>query len=144
MPDPINIIIKGIVITEVSGFRYGQQLHEQRFFELKFRQALLGSPFSFGTDDAESYINQPITLQFEDAFGKIKSVSGTIVRLEFTNTARQPAEVIVSGTTYQPSGNLSKFALALIALLALPLLFTGILLAYVSHLSGSLVKQKVQ
>ncbi|MHA4896525.1 hypothetical protein ACXZ1K_17365 [Pedobacter sp. PWIIR3] len=141
MQHPINIVIKGMVISDLSGFRYGQQLHDQQFFELKFRQPLLGSPFSFATDDPANYEHQPITLQFESAFGKIRSVSGTIVKLEFSNTARQNAEVIVTGTMYKPEGNLSKFTIALFALLVLPILFTGVLFWKVSQLSSALTKR---
>lgn len=137
---PKNVIIAGVAIPGVSDFRYGQQLHEQRFFELKFRQPLFGSTLSFANDDAASYVHQPITLQFEDVFGRLKSTSGTIVKLEFTNIAGQNAEVIVTGTLYRPSGNISKFTLALIALLLFPFLFTGFLSWQVSLVSGSLTK----
>jgi len=137
---PINVVIKGMVISGLSGFRYGQQLHDQRFFELKFRQALLGSLMSFATDDPANYEHQPITLQFEGTFGKIRSVSGTILKLEFSNTAGQNAEVIVTGTLYQKAGHISKFTAALMALLILPLLFTGLLSWKVSQLSGELIK----
>lgn len=137
---PIKVIIKGMVISDLSGFRYGQQLHEQRFFELKFRQALLGSLMSFATDAPSNYEDQPITLQFEDPFGKIRSVSGTIVKLEFSNVAGQNAEVIVTGTIYRPSGNLSKFRSSLLALLIFPCLFTGILYWKVSQYNSQLIK----
>ena len=137
---PINVIIKGMVISNLSDFRYGQQLHDQRFFEVKFRQPLLGSPLSFATDDPANYEHQPITLQFETAFGKVRSVSGTIVRLEYSNAAGQNAEVIISGTMYQPSGNVSKFALALLALLIMPFLFAGMLYWQVLQTSSQLVK----
>lgn len=138
--NPISVVIKNIVIPEVYSFRYGQHSHDQRFFELRFRQALLGSPLSFANDDAATYIHQPMTLQFQGAFGKMRSVSGTIVNLEFINIPGQNAEVVVSGTMYEPSGNFSKFTLALIALLLFPLLFTGGLFGYVSRISGSLIK----
>jgi len=141
MPEsPISVVIKNIVIPEVHSFRYGQQLHDQRFFELRFRQPLLGSPLSFANNDAATYVHQPITLHFEGAFGKMRSVSGTIVNLEFLNIPGQNAEVVVSGTMYKPSGNLSKFTLALIALLLLPVLFTTGLFGYVSQISDSLIK----
>lgn len=139
-PKPLTIVIKGATIAEVSNFRYGQQLDDQRFFELTFPRPLFGSPFSLGTDDPESYIHKPITLQFEGVFGKARSVSGTIVKLEFINTAGQRAQVVVSGTMYQPAGRPSKFTLALMALLIAPLLFTGFLFLHVSRLTGSLVK----
>lgn len=138
--NPINVIIKGIVVSSLSDFRYGQQLHDQRFFEVKFRQPLLGFPLSFATDDPANYEHQPITLQFETSFGKVRSVSGTIVKLEYSNTAGQNAEVIVSGTMYQPSGNVSKFTLALLALLIMPFLFAGMLYWQVLQTNSQLVK----
>ena len=141
MPEsPTSVVIKDIVIPEVYSFRYGQQVHDQRFFELMFRQPLLGSPLSFANNDAAAYVHQPITLQFQGAFGKMRSVSGTIVKLEFLNIPGQNAEVVVTGSMYQPSGNLSKFTLALMALLLFPLLFTTGLFWYVSQISSSLVK----
>jgi hypothetical protein len=138
--NPVNVVIKGSTISGVSNFRYGQQLHDQRFFELTFQRQLFDSPFSLGSDDPESYVHQPITLQFEGALGKLRSVSGTIVKLEFINTAGQNAEVVVSGTMYQSAGYLSKFTLALMALLIAPFLFAGFLFLQVSRLSGSLVE----
>jgi hypothetical protein len=92
---PVNVVIDGIRITEVLSFQYGQQLYEQRFFELKFRQSLLGFPFSFATDDANRYVNQPITILFEGSLGSSRTLSGTIVKLEFINSPGQPSEVVV-------------------------------------------------
>ncbi|TDO19523.1 hypothetical protein [Pedobacter duraquae] len=138
--NPINVSIKGFAISDISNFRYGQQLHDQRFFELKFRRPLIGDPFSLGTGDPESYAHQPVTLQFPGAFGKMRSVSGTILKLEFISTAAQAAEVVVSGTMYQPGGYISKFSLALMALLICPIIFAGFLFFYVSHFNHSLSK----
>lgn len=137
---PTSVAIKGIVIDQILGFRYGQQIQEQRFFELRFRQSLFGGPFSFGSDDAEKYNNQPVTLYFEGGMGKLEAVSGTIVKLEFVNNTGQQAEVIVSGTMYHPSNYFSKFALFLTALLLVPLLFIGSLFLSVSHLGSKLVE----
>lgn len=137
---PISAVIKGVNITDLFSFRYGTRVMEQQFFELKFRQPLFGSPFSFGLDNPENYNNEAITLYFEDSFGKQKSVSATIVKLEFIQSPGQQPEVFISGTMYRPSGNISKFVLSIIALLALPFLLTGSLYLYISHLSSNLVK----
>jgi hypothetical protein len=137
---PVSVVVNGDVISELINFRYGQQLHDQQFFELKFKQPLFGSPFSFGTGDAESYINKPIKLNFKDSLGRLKSVSGTIVSLEFISSPGHQAEVVIAGTMYKPSGGVNKFSLFLVALLAFPLLFTGGLFLYVSNLGTSLVK----
>ncbi len=137
---PASAVIKGIVIDPILGFRYGQQIKEQLFFELRFRQPLFGAPFSVGADNAGKYIYQPITLNFEGALNKIKPISGTITRLEFINNPGQQAEVIVSGTMYHPSRYFSKFTLCLAALLLLPVLFIGGLLSGISYVSDGLVK----
>ncbi|MFC3361591.1 hypothetical protein ACFOG5_00190 [Pedobacter fastidiosus] len=49
--------------------------------------------------------------------------------------------MFITGTMYQPSGQISRFTLFLISLLALPFLFLGMLGLYVSHLDSSLIEQ---
>lgn len=139
--NPDAVVINGITISDIYGFRYGMQLNEQRFFELKFRQPAFGSPFTFGLDDPAKYQDQPITLYSKDNLGRITSSIGTIVNIEFVKSPGQQAEVIIKGSMYSPTGKMAKFNLFLAGMILVPILGWIMLLVSIANLKNNLIQE---
>jgi hypothetical protein len=134
---PVSVIFNGTTINNIINFRFGQQLNEQRKFELKFKQPQVGSAFTFGFDDPDQYSGKPIVLKFDD-----KELKGTVSRVEFVQSPGYEAEVIITGYVNWASNNQQKFNLLAAGTILMPLLFIGLFIGYISHQSNTLVKKQ--
>jgi|GEM_PF-3055009 len=134
----ISAVWEGVTITEFSAFRSGPTVHEQFFFELKFKQPVTGSPFKPGIDDPEIFNEKPITLNFQAPSGAAQRVIGNIIKVNYIKTPGQQPEIFIGGTMHRPTVRFPKFTLLAITLLALPILFLGGLVLYGYSIQNSL------
>ncbi|WP_345950023.1 hypothetical protein ABDD95_00930 [Mucilaginibacter sp. PAMB04274] len=134
----ISVVWEGVTITQFSDFRSGATVHEQFFFELKFKQPVTGSPFNSGIDDPECFNEKPITLNFQAPSGAAERVIGNIIKVAYVKSPGQQPEIFIGGTMHRPSVKFPKFNLLAIALLMLPILFIGGLLFYASSIQHNL------
>lgn len=134
-------VIGGLTISDITNFRYGQQIGETRVFEFRFKPKEFGAPFTFGLADTKKYNNQPIKLLVSGALGKGVELPGTITKIDYIQNPGFQAEVFVSGTVHSPSGNALKFAMFLVAVFLMPLLLGGYFLLRVNSLKNDLINK---
>ena len=138
----ISAVWEGVTITAFSAYRSDVTVHEQLFFELKFKQPLTGFPFRPGIDDPERFNEKPITLNFQTSSGAIEQVVANIVKVVYIKSQAQQAEIIIGGTMYRPAKKIPKFSLLAIALFMLPVVFLGGLFLYANSLERQLIEKQ--
>lgn len=140
--NPSSVVFDNITITDIVKFRFGDQLKEQRRFELRFKQQQFGAAFTYGLDDSSKYTGKPIAIKFSDAGGKEKIYNGKATNVEFSQSPGYQAEVIISGFVDWASNNQLKFNLLLAGFVLMPLIFVGLFFCYVNYLDNNLVKKE--